>query len=83
MLRAEGRFVHSAALFAPDPEKLVTWLKKHERIEQEDGGTPADQDELDGDAIIEPAQDYVDENPVLQKEDLTDEQTEAYKVAAE
>ncbi|RWB97230.1 MAG: plasmid partitioning protein [Mesorhizobium sp.] len=79
----EGRFVHSAALFAPDPEKLATWLKKHERVEQEDGGTPADQDELDGDAIVEPAHDYVDENPALQKEDLTDEQTEAYKVAAE
>ncbi|EJN06853.1 ParB N-terminal domain-containing protein [Phyllobacterium sp. YR531] len=78
----EGRFVHSLALFTPDPAKLGSWLKKNERVEQpEDDGTQEDQEELDGDAIVEPAHDYVDEDPAAQDEDLTDEH--AYKVAAE
>lgn len=56
----EGRFVHPSALFAPTPEKLTSWLKMNEARQQpEDDGTPAHQDELDGDAIIEPAHDYV------------------------
>lgn len=55
----EGRFVHPAALFAPDPEKLASWLKKNEVTEQsEDDGAPEHQDELDGDAIVEPAHDH-------------------------
>ncbi|RWC38139.1 MAG: plasmid partitioning protein [Mesorhizobium sp.] len=67
----EGRFVHPSALFAPAPEKLTSWLKMNDAREQpEDDSTPEDQDELDGDAIVEPAHDYVDEDP-------------AYKVAAE
>src|SRR5690606_25486345 len=42
----EGRFVHPAALFAPDPEKLTSWLKKNEATEQPgDEGTPEHQDE--------------------------------------
>lgn len=80
----EGRFVHPSALFAPDPEKLTAWLKKNEAREQpEDDGTPEDQDELEGDAVVEPAHDYVGEDPAPQEEDLTDGQIEAYKVAAE
>ncbi|UVK49753.1 ParB N-terminal domain-containing protein (plasmid) [Mesorhizobium sp. AR02] len=80
----EGRFVHPSALFAPTPEKLTSWLKKNEAREQpEDNGTPEDQDELDGDAVVEPAHDYVGEDPAPQDEDLTDGQIEAYKVAAE
>ncbi|RNJ41440.1 plasmid partitioning protein [Mesorhizobium erdmanii] len=56
----EGRFVHPSALFAPTPEKLTFWLKKNEAREQpEDDGTPEDQDELDGDAIVDPAHDHV------------------------
>ncbi|RWN56931.1 MAG: plasmid partitioning protein [Mesorhizobium sp.] len=55
----EGRFVHPSALFAPTPEKLTSWLKMNEARQQpEDDGTPADQDELDGDAIVEPPHDY-------------------------
>ncbi|MBZ9804959.1 ParB N-terminal domain-containing protein [Mesorhizobium sp. ES1-6] len=79
----EGRFVHSSALFGPDQAKLASWLKKNERIEQPDDGTPEDQDEFDGDAVVEPAHDYVDEDPAPQDDELTDEQREAYKVAAE
>ncbi|RWP98279.1 ParB N-terminal domain-containing protein [Mesorhizobium sp.] len=55
----EGRFVHPSALFAPIPEKLTSWLKMNEARQQlEDDGTPEDQDELDGDAIVEPPHDY-------------------------
>lgn len=80
----EGRFVHSSALFGPDQAKLASWLKENERTEQsEDDGTPEDQDEFDGDAVVEPAHDYVGEDPAPQDDDLTDEQREAYKVAAE
>ncbi|UVK48435.1 ParB N-terminal domain-containing protein (plasmid) [Mesorhizobium sp. AR07] len=80
----EGRFVHRSALFAPTPEKLTSWLKMNEARQQpEDDGTPQDQDELDGDAVVEPAHDYVGEDPAPQDEHLTDEQIEAYKVAAE
>ncbi|BAB54685.1 ParB N-terminal domain-containing protein [Mesorhizobium japonicum] len=80
----EGRFVHPSALFAPTPEKLTSWLKKNEAREQpEDNGTPEDQDELDGDAVVEPAHDYVGEDRAPQDQDLTDGQIEAYKVAAE
>ncbi|ODT77205.1 MAG: plasmid partitioning protein [Pelagibacterium sp. SCN 64-44] len=32
----EGRFVHPAARFAPDPAALSTWLAKHEPTEAED-----------------------------------------------
>ncbi|RWC24057.1 ParB N-terminal domain-containing protein [Mesorhizobium sp.] len=80
----EGRFVHPSALFAPTPEKLTSWLKMNEAREQpEDDGTPADQDQLDGDAVVEPAHDYVGDDPAPQDEDLPDEQMETYKVAAE
>ncbi|GLS35026.1 peptide transporter [Mesorhizobium tianshanense] len=59
----EGHFVHPSALFAPDQAKLTAWLKKNEAKEQpEHDGTPTDQDELDGDAIVEPAHDDVDDD---------------------
>lgn len=55
----EGRFVHPSALFAPTPEKLTSWLKMNEaRQQREDDGTPEHQDELDGDALVEPPHDY-------------------------
>ncbi|RWK47808.1 MAG: plasmid partitioning protein [Mesorhizobium sp.] len=54
----DGRFVHPSALFAPTPEKLTSWLKMNEARKHEDDGTPEDQDELDGDAIVEPPHDY-------------------------
>ena len=72
----ESRFVHASALFAPDEARLTSWLKKHEAKEQaKDDGTPADQDEFGGNAVAE--------HPAPQDEHLTDEQIEAYKVAAE
>jgi len=59
----ESRFVHSAALFAPEPGKLASWLKDNEVAEEpEDDGTPEHQDELDGDAIVEPAHDHVEDD---------------------
>ncbi|TPN74980.1 plasmid partitioning protein, partial [Mesorhizobium sp. B1-1-5] len=80
----EGRFVHPSALFGPDQTKLASWLKKNECAEQpKDDGTPEDQDELDGNAVVEPAHDYADEAPASADQDLADEQREAYKVAAE
>ncbi|MBZ9701677.1 MULTISPECIES: plasmid partitioning protein [unclassified Mesorhizobium] len=80
----EGRFVHPSALFGPDQIKLTSWLKKNERVEQpEDDATPEDRDELDGDAVVEPAHDYADEAPASVDQNLADEQREAYKVAAE
>lgn len=69
----EGHFVHASALFAPDDAKLTAWLREHERVEQpEDDGTPAEQDELDGDAIVEPPHDYAG-----------DEGAEGFREAAE
>ncbi|KQU95477.1 plasmid partitioning protein [Mesorhizobium sp. Root102] len=80
----EDRFVHSSALFAPDQQKLTGWLKKHEAVEQpEDNAISQGQDEPDGDAIVEPAHDCIDDDPATQDETLTDENVEAYKVAAE
>lgn len=52
------RFVHQAALFAPDPEKLSAWLRKNEVLEEpedEDGAEPA---ALDGDAAAGPARSH-------------------------
>ncbi|WP_027054582.1 ParB N-terminal domain-containing protein [Mesorhizobium erdmanii] len=79
----EGRFVHPSALFAPAPEKLTSWLKKNEARKQPDDDTPQHQDELDGDAGVEPAHDNVGEDSAPREEDLADEQIEPYKVAAE
>ncbi|MDN5925693.1 MAG: ParB N-terminal domain-containing protein [Hyphomicrobiales bacterium] len=59
----EGRFVHPTALFAPDPEKLASWLKKNEVTEQpDDEGAAEHQDDLTGDAIVEPAHDHDGDN---------------------
>ncbi|MEO8686090.1 MAG: plasmid partitioning protein, partial [Devosia sp.] len=59
----EGRFVLTAALFAPDPEKLSAWLTRNEAKEEaEDEGTPVDQDERDGDGIVEPAHDHANDD---------------------
>jgi len=56
----EGHFVHPAALFVPDPAVLSEWLTRHESTEEEDDGTPLDQDELDGDVPVEPAHDAIE-----------------------
>jgi ParB family chromosome partitioning protein len=68
----EGHFVHPAALFAPDAASLTDWLGKNAVPEDEEDGTPADQDALDGDVPVGPAHDP-DE----------DETSEGYREAAE
>jgi hypothetical protein len=48
----EGRFVHPAALFAPNLEAMTQWVKKHsapEAGEAFDDGTAENLDKLDGD----------------------------------
>ncbi|OJX53535.1 ParB N-terminal domain-containing protein [Devosia sp. 66-22] len=69
----EGHFVHPSALFAPDAAGLAAWLTTNVVPEEEDDGTPTEQDELDGDVPVEPAHDFVDE----------DELSEGYREAAE
>jgi ParB family chromosome partitioning protein len=69
----EGHFVHPAALLAPDAASLTEWLGKNAGPEDEKDGTPADQDELDGDVPVEPANDHV----------VDDEVSEGYREAAE
>lgn len=50
----EGHFVHPAALFAPAGVALGEWLSKNAVVEEEDDdGSPADQDALDGDVPVE------------------------------
>ncbi|NMG41896.1 ParB/RepB/Spo0J family partition protein [Chelativorans sp. ZYF759] len=80
----EDHFVHPSALFAPDPAKLGAWLKKHEAVEQpDDDGMSADQDELEGDATIEPAHDDVDEAPSVHDGACEDDDADGFREAAE
>ena len=76
----EGRFVPSAALFAPADRTLAAWLKKHEASADDDAGTEEHLDELDGDVPVEPAHDFPGGDA---SDDLTEEYVEAFKVAAE
>jgi ParB family chromosome partitioning protein len=69
----EGHFVHPSALFAPDAAGLTEWLGKNAVSEEDEDGTPADEDELDGDVPVEPAHDHADEDELL----------EGYREAAE
>jgi ParB family chromosome partitioning protein len=69
----DGHFIHPSALFAPDAASLTEWLGKNAVSEDEDDGTPAEQDDLDGAVPVEPAHDFVDE----------DELSEGYREAAE
>jgi ParB/RepB/Spo0J family partition protein len=56
----DGHFVHPAALFAPDEAALAEWLTRHDSGDEEDDGTPLDQDELAGDVPVEPAHDAIE-----------------------
>ena len=76
----EGHFVHPAALFAPDAVALGEWLTKNAVAEDEDDGTPLDQDELDGDVPVEPAHDHVEE-PGSEQDD--EDYSEGFREAAE
>ena len=77
----EGHFVHHAALFVPDAAALGEWLTKNAVAEDEDDdGTPVDQDELDGDVPVEPAHDQV-EQPVSDHDD--EDYSEGFREAAE
>ena len=62
----DGHFVHPSALFAPDAAVLSDGLAKYDNVDEEDDGTPIDQDDLDGDVPVEPAHDdgeAADEDP--------------------
>ncbi len=76
----EGHFVHPAALFAPDAVALGEWLTKNSVAEDEDDGTPLDQDELDGDVPVEPAHDHVEEAVSVQDDE---DYSEGFREAAE
>ena len=69
----EGHFVHQSALFAPDAASLTEWLGKNAVPDDEDDGTPAEQDELDGDVPVDPAHDFGGEDTL----------SEGYREAAE
>ena len=53
----EGRFVHAAALFAPDGEKLSAWLSRADEIDSEDveAAEPSDETSSTDDAADEAA----------------------------
>lgn len=68
----QGRFIPSAALFAPDNDALIAWLKRHQASAPEEAGTEESSDQPAGSAPIDDTAD-----------DLRDEQTDEYKVAAE
>lgn len=71
----EDRFVHPSALFAPDAAKLTSWLTKNE---------PGHPDELDDDSdALADSDDEHGADPALTDAEFTDEQIEAYRVAAE
>jgi ParB/RepB/Spo0J family partition protein len=76
----EGHFVHPSALFAPDAVALGEWLTRNTVDDEEDDGTPAHQDELDGDRPVEPAHDHVGE-PVSEQDD--EDYSEGFREAAE
>ncbi|MFC5384685.1 ParB N-terminal domain-containing protein [Aquamicrobium segne] len=52
----QERFVHQAALFAPDPEKLSAWLRKNEVSEEPEDESGSEPVTLDGDAAEGQAQ---------------------------
>lgn len=58
---AEGRFVHAAALFEPNPVKLANWLKDNEPVAEDHDESDDDQvdhvDEADGEEFDEPFRD--------------------------
>ena len=76
----EGHFVHPAALFVPDAVALGEWLTSNAVAEDDDDGTPVDQDELDGDVPVEPARDQGEE-PVADHDDA--DHAEGFREAAE
>lgn len=78
----EGRFVHQSALFAPEQDKLAYWLKKHEANEQlDDEAASAGQDELDENAVVDPAREIVEEGFSPQESQIDD--YEGFREAAE
>lgn len=71
----DGHFIHPAALFVPDAAALTEWFANHESAEDDDDGTPLDQDELDGDVPVEPAHDSIEPHD--------DEYAQGFREAAE
>lgn len=73
----EGPFVHPSALFAPDVAELTSWAARHAAPDEDDEGTAAEVDELDGDHTEGSAHEHtVDDGDTV-------EDTEAWRVAAE
>jgi len=73
----EGPFVHPSALFAPDVTELTSWAARHAAPDEDDEGTTAGIDELDGDQTEVSAHDHpVDDGDAV-------EDTGAWRVAAE
>lgn len=75
----EGHFVHGSALFAPGTATLSKWLTEHSASADDDDGTPADQDELDGNEAIEPAHDFDADEDRFDEADIP----ESFREAAE
>jgi ParB family transcriptional regulator, chromosome partitioning protein len=79
----EGRFVPSAALFAPADDTLAAWLKRYQASAADDAndlGTDEHLDEADGGTPFETTLDQPTDDAA---DDLTDDEPEAFKVAAE
>ncbi len=84
----EGRFVHSAALFAPDAVRLASWMTKNVATTDLDedadtGDTPEQLDEFDGDQTSPTAHDFVGDDADDGDNQPSGEELEAYRVAAE
>lgn len=66
----EGHFVHASALFAPGASALITWLTENSAVADEDDGTPAELDELNGDVPIEPPHDFDTDKDGFEEADI-------------
>jgi ParB family chromosome partitioning protein len=69
----EGHFVHPSARFIPDAGSLSEWICKNAAADEEGDDATVEQDDVDGGAPVDPANDYVDEG----------ELSEGYREAAE
>lgn len=75
----EGHFVYASALFAPAAVVLSKWLTENSVAADEDDGTLADQDELDGGEPVEPAHDFDAHEDAFDEADIP----EGFREAAE
>lgn len=84
----QERFVHTAALFAPDPQDIVDLIKSGEVLDDDDSAEEADVDEpaLDGEEALATPEDEADlpgsADDAPEAVD-PDEEQDAYGIAAE